>query len=813
MRVTMGPVRICGHTATVSAGSWRRVRYVAGDRPPPVCDTSGDHGGILLGQCLDGAGLPPATGAPGYDTPTPPAVDIQRTAQRTVLSGHVELPGGVGSISGPEGVGYLQRFLDEHGVLGLPGRRGRYCLAYLTPTGDALYLYRSLTMVQPLYYRRWRDGLIFSTDPEDLCDPDRPLCGQVDAAVLAVLAAETPLSDGAFWYEGVKRLPAGYLLTVTGGRVRVEQHDDVRVKEPTRMSFREAARTFRTLCAAAVDRAVADTPSCGIQFSGGLDSAVVAFEANQQPHAAVVPYHFHYALPALTDERRMAEQVASHLGLRLEVIDDTASLAPGGDYLVRALPTRAPIVHGLFTPQLAVSDALARLPAPRHLFSGIGGDELLPADDGTPLRTFGLRGLNPLAAGSAPWQLLDTDIASQLLGYSVTLIDGPAPSAGLWARFAATTRTLRGTAPLGTLPLDPVLTDGVPWFTPDLFARARKLSEVAWDEYTKGFARARAGVKRTWLEMYLTYVRFHQNVNDYNAAAWQHAVYGPRGIHFIAPLLDPDLVEFALTLTTRYRQLVHRGHKVPKALMRAAYAEFLPREVVGRLGRVDYGPVNETFLLNNKTMIGDLLGPDSMLAAGGLIQPQAVRQALVGPTWKLRRQANELIHTVAIELWLRGCRRRPHEPIAPLELTVKGAARPPRTSPQSKKTPENQAVSPTACEPPAVAWHLSPHVTARFLPDEAVLLDEDEFRVYRLSRTSAKLLALVLQCGTWKELEKTLHHNEAGAFIPPQLDKVCAFISSLIQAGLLTADPSGPSVAVMAGNGGVAGCADEKLRF
>jgi len=798
MRVRVGPVRICGRAATVSAGPWRRVRYVAGNRPLLVCDVPGDHGEILLGQCLDGADAS-AADTPGYENLTALAVDTLHTAQRTVLCGHVELPGGPGSTSGAKGVENLQRFLDEHGVLGLPGRPGQYCLAYLTPTGDALYLYRSLTMLQPLYYRRWDEGLIFSTDPEDLCDPDRSLCRQVNAAVLAALALETAVPGDACWYDGINRLPGGYLLTVTGGRVQITQHDDVRVGEPTRMSFPEAARTFRTLCAAAVDRAVADTSSCGIQFSGGLDSAVVAFEATRHPHTTVVPYHFHYALPALTDERRMAEQVASHLGLHLEVIDDTASLAPGGDYLIGALPMRAPIAHGLFIPQLALSDALAHLPAPRRLLTGIGGDELLLSDDSTPLRTFGLRGLNPLAAGSAPWQLLDDDVTSQLLGYSIReLINGPTPSAGLWARFTATVRVLRGTAPLGTLPLDPILEDRVPWVTRDVFAQARKLGEVAWREHAEGFARARADVKRTWLEMYLTYVRFHQIVNDYHAAAWQHAIYDPRGIHPIAPFLDPDLVEFCLTLTTRYRELVHRGHKVPKALMRAAYAEFLPREIVGRLGRVDYGQVNEMFLLNNKTMIGDLLGPDSLLAADGLIQPQAVRQALAQPMWKLRRQASELIHTVALELWLRGCQRRPHQPITPLELTARAATRPQHTIPQSKNELKNQPISSTPCKPPAMAWHLSPQVTPHFLPDEAVLLDEHNFRVYRLSQTSAKLLALILQCGTWKELEKALHRNNDPTFIPPPLDKVCAFITSLIQTGLLTASPCDYSMTAMA---------------
>jgi hypothetical protein len=89
-------------------------------------------------------------------------------------------------------------------------------------------------------------------------------------------------------------------------------------------------------------------------------------------------------------------------------------------------------------------------------------------------------------------------------------------------------------------------------------------------------------------------------------------------------------------------------------------------------------------------------------------------------------------------------------------------------------------------------------VIPHFLSDEAVLLDEHDFRVYRLSQTSAKLLKLILQCNTWKELGKALHQSDDPTFIPPPVDKICAFMSSLIQTGLLAAGPSDHSITATA---------------
>jgi asparagine synthase (glutamine-hydrolysing) len=755
-RLITGPVRICGAIGNLAAGPWRRTRYLL-DPPPVVADLARTADEVVLGQRLD----------------RDPAA---RSWQRTALSGRIELPTGAEPARDGDALTALEHALDRHGVRILRSCSGEYCLTHLTPGADTLYLYRGLTTSRGLYYRRYRGGLVFSTDPEDLCDPHRTLYRQLDADVLTALALEAPLPDDACWYRDVHRLPAGHLLTVDAHGLHVHRHDDVRVAAPTRMPFADAARTFRELCSAAVDRATTDTPTIGIELSGGLDSAIVALEAHHHGHGALHPFHFHYDLPAMADERAMADAVAERCGLRLDPIDGTATLGPGGEYLLGGLPLRAPVTHGYVLPYLASCDALAARPGPRRFLSGVGGDELQVSDFITPLRIFGWGALNPLRAGAPPWHLFDNDMLRQLLGRP---LDEPEPTRR--AALLRAARTLLGTAPPRVSAMQPSLLDEVPWFTADATNAARTVVASALRDYAEGFARARDGIRRTWHEMLATYVAFHRSVNDYHKNAWQYAVFDDKGIDYAAPLLDRDLVEFCLTLTTRYRETVHRGHKVSKALMRAAYTGCLPRALLGRLAKVDYGLVPETCVLNNKPLLAELLGPSCRLAELGILAPGALRQALNQPTWQLRRVAAELVQTALLELWIRGCDRRPHHPLPAIDAPAR-AARPPDTPRTARRsTPPAAVPAPNGNG----TWRLAPSTLVRFLPDEAVLLNQIRFTVYRLDATSADLLTLILRCGTWHRLEAELLRGEP---TPPRarLHSARRFIDSLIAAGLLT---------------------------
>ena len=761
-RLTTGPVPLYGAIGDITAAPARKVR-VLDHRDAVVSGRRCGPDELVLGRGSATSGAPPSSG-------------------RTILSGRIELPTSGPPAVGPDAVAELEAFLDRAGVDGLASCRGEYCLAHADRDGGTVYLYRALTAVRGLYHRRHGDRLAFSTDPEDLCDPRRRLRDQLDSAVLAALAVEAPLPDDACWYADVRRLPAGHLLVVDPQGLRVDRHDDVRVPEPSRMPFRAAVAAFRELCSGAVARAVEDVPTVGVQLSGGLDSAVVAFEAHRHGQG-LHPFHFHYDLPGMADERAMAEAVARDCGLDLTIIDETESLGPGAGYLVSALPRRAPLTHGYVRAYLASSEHLGAQPGPRRLLSGVGGDELLAPDVLTPARTLGWRALNPLRAGAPPWQLLDSDVIRRLLGRP---LDDAAPD-GRWSRLLWHARVLRGRVPIRTSPVEATsLTDGIPWFTPEAMTSARAVGAAAVRNRADGFEAACAGLERRWQETFTTYELFHRHVNDYHMAAWQTVVFDDMGIDYVPPLFDRDLVELCLGVTTRQREAVHRGHQVTKALMRAAYAGDLPRDLVARLDKVDYGPVNETLVINNKELFRNLLGPDSQLADLGIVSPPLVSEVLDEPTWQLRRVASELVNTASVELWLRGCDRRPHDPVPNVDLPAEqpGEVR----TRHARSSTEAPAAGDLPIDPGREAdgsWRPAPSTVIRFLADEAVLLDEQGFRLYRLNGASAALLDRALRCGTWPRLEAELRRSGTSP-TDDEMRNARSFVTSLCQAGLLT---------------------------
>jgi hypothetical protein len=317
---------------------------------------------------------------------------------------------------------------------------------------------------------------------------------------------------------------------------------------------------------------------------------------------------------------------------------------------------------------------------------------------------------------------------------------------------------------------------------------ARTVAAAAVQGRAAGFEAACAGFERRWQEAFTTYELFHRHINDYHMAAWQTVAFDDAGIEFAPPLLDRYLVEHCLRLETRYRMAVHRGQQVHKALMRAAYAGSLPRALLARLDKVDYGPVNETLVIDNKELFRNLLGPGSELAELGLVAPRQVSAVLDEPTWQLRRVANELVNTASVELWLRGCDRRPHDPIPDTDLpaasTSKGGDGPARSF----------AVARAPSDPPLDtgeevdgSWRPAPSTVIRFLADEAVLLDEQRFTLYRLNGASSDLLSRALRCGTWPRLEAELRRDGTGAGDDEVL-RARSFVTSLCQAGLLTGD-------------------------
>jgi len=193
-----------------------------------------------------------------------------------------------------------------------------------------------------------------------------------DAVVLAHWLMMTLPAEGATFYEGVRRLPAGHVLELGPGGPRARRYWTPVYREPQHASFAAGAAQVRGALDVAVTRRLGGT-SPGVLLSGGLDSSAVAAlatRAGARPatYTAVFPGHLEADESALVDLTVAELKLAS---TRI-VVGEPAVLAGALMYL-RAwqVPPSSPNLF-FWLPLLE----RAALDGTGVMLDGEGGDEL-----------------------------------------------------------------------------------------------------------------------------------------------------------------------------------------------------------------------------------------------------------------------------------------------------------------------------------------------------------------------------------------------------------------------------------------------------
>jgi asparagine synthase (glutamine-hydrolysing) len=267
----------------------------------------------------------------------------------------------------------LLELFVERGVPGaLSAVEGMFALAAIdTRTGD-LWLARDRFGEKPLYVDR-RDGFAFCSEltPLALTANSTPRPSPVGLASILRTGYPWP---GVTAIEGIAELgPGTWLRRASTGAEEsgIYWRLPDRVDEECGSAARCSAEILSLLDASVRDRLVADVP-LGLFLSGGIDSSAIAASAvRERPDIAAVTVGF---ADAAHDERPLARQTASHLGIELHeengggpsfseaAVDELLHHFGQPFHDTSAIPTRA------------VSHA-----ARRHftvVLSGDGGDEL-----------------------------------------------------------------------------------------------------------------------------------------------------------------------------------------------------------------------------------------------------------------------------------------------------------------------------------------------------------------------------------------------------------------------------------------------------
>jgi asparagine synthetase B (glutamine-hydrolysing) len=497
----------------------------------------------------------------------------------------------------------LEAVLDDGGLPALRRLRGDFALAYVDPSLSRLVLFRSLTGTRSIYYvHRTGHALLWASDVRRLFATE-PGLGDVDVLALPALVTALDLDPARSCYRAVRRLPSGHALVVEDGRLRHVPPDDFAVESNGDLSLAECAPRLAELIGRAADRNLPPRGSLGALMSGGLDSSIAAYEARRDGRA-VTGFHWTWpGLATLAQERAACKAVAAELGIPLALLDFMESLGPGGDYLASMQASPVPFNHSFYRCLAGTAEAAAA-----HGISAVAtghlGDALFhtgappdPAHSGTGQEA-------PVWWLGRPWRRPSRP-------------DPPRWDERRVARCA-------------------------PWLTDEATRAASEAGDFPYpDEHVPPDSRQ-------------AYVAVKRNL-DAGGELRTGALGGaflPARVTLHHPFADRDLIEFALGLSDRHRSVWYAGLPLPKVALRAAYLERLPPMVLRRESRSPYLAVAQTFTRRNTRVLWDLLGPRSMLAGLGIVDPPGLRRVLGDE--KLRAFCSvALVRAAGVEYWLR----------------------------------------------------------------------------------------------------------------------------------------------------------------
>lgn len=260
---------------------------------------------------------------------------------------------GVGA-DADDDTGIVGALLDVYGIKAVDRLNGMFALAW--DDGQVVWLARDPAGVKPLYYRGGR----FASEIRPLLTEGSAPWGPALARWLTFHAAHGTET----FFAGVRRVPAGGIVTLPDGRVHRERHPAMRFGAPNPGAT--AARLAKVLA-----RAVADAvpeERFGIALSGGVDSTLVAALARGD----AIAYHGRVEAEGC-DESPYARAAARALRLPLVEIPITAEACREAfPLVVEAL--EEPVAGPGSLAQWLVARRAGR--DVRILLSGCGGDEL-----------------------------------------------------------------------------------------------------------------------------------------------------------------------------------------------------------------------------------------------------------------------------------------------------------------------------------------------------------------------------------------------------------------------------------------------------
>ena len=515
----------------------------------------------------------------------------------------------------------LLRLYERYGSEAVHYLRGMFAFAVWDGTRDELVLARDRVGKKPLFYALNDESCYFAstlgalrdTDPQ----PRRVSLGAVDA-FLTLGYVPAPQS---IW-DGINKLPAGTMMRVSSSGSRSVRYWALeQALKPFAGRFDEAVDQLEDLLTTAVTMRLRSDVPLGLFLSGGIDSSLVTAIAARHCGGDVSTFSIGFPEAAF-DESGYAERIAQHLGTRHRTFT-------GRPEMLDVLPVLVRHFGEPFGDDAALAVWMLARETRQHVtvvLTGDGGDEGFAGYDSyrTARRLKRLRRVAPTMAlrlGAAvrserPW------VKRIRRGLRTLALDEP-------ERFAAL-RTFVGPDEAGTL------------YAGDLLRERRDSGNAVAAWLAQLYRSGNGTALRRMRLVDLSTSNADWLMPKVDVATMAH------GLEARSPLLDQEVLEFALGLPDQWLLDGNSGKPLLKALLR----RFVPAELFQRPKQGFSVPLRVWFARGPTGAWADRLAESESLRDCGWLNPVGIRAMVREHRDGARDHSQRLYNLVVLREWL-----------------------------------------------------------------------------------------------------------------------------------------------------------------
>lgn len=229
----------------------------------------------------------------------------------------------------------LVHLYEEFGRKMCESLRGMFAFCILDSRERLLFLARDRFGKKPLYYSITEEGdFLFASELKglliltDFLGVKREIVDQSVYDYLSLGAVPQPNTI----FKGLHSLPPAAFAIFNQDGLSIERYWSINFENRSSISYNEALEEIKATIAEAVRIRLRSDVELGIFLSGGIDSAIVAYEAAKSNYSDFVTFSIAVDDPAL-DESADARKTAEYLGVRNRIhqlkispLDDTEDI-------------------------------------------------------------------------------------------------------------------------------------------------------------------------------------------------------------------------------------------------------------------------------------------------------------------------------------------------------------------------------------------------------------------------------------------------------------------------------------------------------